>query len=124
MMGTEALRELRTTTLLPETRLTVCRGSILAFRGDAIVNAANEGCVTGFGVDEAVNRAAGGFLIKEARRGLQGCPTGQAKVTGSVEHTLVNTSFTPWGRCTAISLALRTVPPRPTRGLRRAMPCW
>ena len=34
-------------------------GSVLDYEGDAFVNAANEGCVGGFGVDELVNRAGG-----------------------------------------------------------------
>ena len=64
------------------------RGSITDFVGDAIVNAANEGCTGGFGVDEVVNRAAG-HQLKEARKLLNGCPTGMAKVTPSFEHTKV-----------------------------------
>eukprot|EP00727_Mastigamoeba_balamuthi_P002058 m51a1_g1185 hypothetical protein (1278) ;mRNA; r:394182-401475 len=60
-------------------------GSILGYHGDAIVNAANEGCVGGFGVDEAINNAAGAQL-KEARKSLGGCPTGRAKVTPSFGH--------------------------------------
>ena len=34
-------------------------GSLLDFTGDAIINAANTGGVTGFGIDETINRAAG-----------------------------------------------------------------
>lgn len=63
-------------------------GSILEFEGDAIVNAANEGCVGGFGVDEAINKA-GGFQLKQARKDLGGCKTGNAKITESFEHTKV-----------------------------------
>ncbi|KAH3759734.1 O-acetyl-ADP-ribose deacetylase MACROD1 [Pelomyxa schiedti] len=63
-------------------------GSILDFTGDAIVNAANEGCTGGFGVDEVVNRA-GGFQLKEARKALGGCATGNAKITPSFEHRKV-----------------------------------
>lgn len=59
-------------------------GSLLDhFVGDAMVNAANEGCVGGFGIDEQFNRAAGSYEIKEARKKLGGCPTGQAKSTES-----------------------------------------
>lgn len=47
---------------------------------------ANEGCVGGFGVDEAVN-AAGGPELKDARRQLNGCATGNAKVTPAFAHT-------------------------------------
>ena len=40
----------------------------------------------GFGVDEAVN-AAGGPKLKDARRQLNGCATGDAKVTPAFAHT-------------------------------------
>jgi O-acetyl-ADP-ribose deacetylase (regulator of RNase III) len=63
-------------------------GSMLDFEGDACVNAANEGGVTGFGIDELVNRA-GGFEMKDARRAFNGIPTGQAKYTSSFEHKKV-----------------------------------
>eukprot|EP01127_Copromyxa_protea_P012393 TRINITY_DN3231_c0_g1_i1.p1 TRINITY_DN3231_c0_g1~~TRINITY_DN3231_c0_g1_i1.p1 ORF type:complete len:219 (-),score=36.69 TRINITY_DN3231_c0_g1_i1:40-696(-) len=66
--------------------LVVAAGSILDFVGDVIVNAANEGCTGGFGVDEQINRAAG-YKLKEARKEFNGCETGNAKVTPSFEHT-------------------------------------
>lgn len=59
--------------------------------GDAIVNAANEGCTGGFGVDEIINKS-GGFKLKEARKLLNGCATGDAKVTPSFDHTKVSIS--------------------------------
>jgi len=64
----------------------IVAGSVLDFRGDAFVNAANEGCVGGFGIDEVVNRS-GGARLKEARKLLGGCRTGSAKVTESFDHT-------------------------------------
>jgi hypothetical protein len=65
----------------------VSQGSVVRFRGDALVNAANRGCLGGGGVDGAVNDA-GGFLLEHARRALPivsapyiRCPTGEAKLT-------------------------------------------
>jgi O-acetyl-ADP-ribose deacetylase (regulator of RNase III) len=64
-------------------------GSMLDFHGHCCVNCSNEGGITGFGIDELVNKAAGGFVLKEARRSLGGIPTGMAKYTQSYQHDAV-----------------------------------
>lgn len=90
---------LGTYSLSPGLSLFVARGSVLHFQGKtdkaAIVNAANEGCLGGGGVDGAISSAGGPRLmddrlklpILEKREGRDiRCRIGEAVITGPGDY--------------------------------------
>ena len=88
-MPARSLQDLTSYRLGKNITLLVAQGSVVDFasKHGAIVNAANEGCLYGGGVDGAISDAGGHTLANDRKKLPQiapgcRCPTGQAKLTG------------------------------------------